>query len=185
MEIRKSGHNKFAGYYYMELGDFLPAVQTIFSDLGLCGVISFTSELATLRIVDIETEKDVSFTSPFGSAALKGVHEIQNIGAVETYQRRYLWVTALEIVEHDALEPGVGKDEPETERAPNAAPKPVKQAARLSEDDMDTVNFAMKEASELESLKNIFGPAFKKASDAQKALLKQLYDSIKTAHNWK
>lgn len=39
-----------------------------------------------------------------GSAALKGVHEVQNIGAVETYQRRYLWVAALEIVEHDALD---------------------------------------------------------------------------------
>jgi hypothetical protein len=39
-----------------------------------------------------------------GSAALKGCHEVQNIGAVETYQRRYLWVAALEIVEHDALD---------------------------------------------------------------------------------
>jgi hypothetical protein len=45
-----------------------------------------------------------------GSAALKGCHEVQNIGAVETYQRRYLWVTALEIVEHDALDSSEGVD---------------------------------------------------------------------------
>jgi hypothetical protein len=45
-----------------------------------------------------------------GSAALKGCHEVQNIGAVETYQRRYLWVAALEIVEHDALDATTGKD---------------------------------------------------------------------------
>jgi hypothetical protein len=48
-----------------------------------------------------------------GSAALKGCHEVQNIGAVETYQRRYLWVTAMEIVEHDALDATNGKEAPE------------------------------------------------------------------------
>jgi hypothetical protein len=37
-------------------------------------------------------------------ANLKGTHPIQNLGAVETYSRRYLYVTALEIVEHDALD---------------------------------------------------------------------------------
>ncbi len=31
------------------------------------------------------------------------------MGAVETYQRRYLWVAALEIVEHDALDATTGK----------------------------------------------------------------------------
>jgi hypothetical protein len=43
-----------------------------------------------------------------GSANLKGCHEVQNIGAVETYQRRYLYVTALAIVEHDALDAVTG-----------------------------------------------------------------------------
>ena len=31
MPLKKSGHNKFAGYNYFELGDFLPAVNTIFN----------------------------------------------------------------------------------------------------------------------------------------------------------
>jgi hypothetical protein len=26
-EMKKTGHNKFAGYYYFELGDFLPTVR--------------------------------------------------------------------------------------------------------------------------------------------------------------
>jgi hypothetical protein len=52
-----------------------------------------------------------------GSAALKGCHEVQNIGAVETYQRRYLWVTAMEIVEHDALDATVGKDAPKSAKS--------------------------------------------------------------------
>lgn len=103
-ELKKSGHNKFAGYWYFELGDFLPTTQVIFNELGLCGTISFSAETATLVITDVDGGGTITFTSPMGSAALKGCHEVQNIGAVETYQRRYLWVTAMEIVEHDALD---------------------------------------------------------------------------------
>ena len=112
-DLSKSGHNKFAGYKYFELGDFLPAINTIFDAVGLCGVVSFTAELATLTIADIEDGSQVVITSPMGTAALKGCHEVQNIGAVETYQRRYLWVTAMEIVEHDALDATNGKEAPE------------------------------------------------------------------------
>jgi hypothetical protein len=107
-KLTKSGHNKFAGYQYFELGDFLPTVQNIFHELGLCGVVSFTADTATLTITDIEDSSQVIITSPMGSAALKGCHEVQNIGAVETYQRRYLWVSAMEIVEHDALDATTG-----------------------------------------------------------------------------
>ena len=108
MSLSKSGHNKFAGYKYFELGDFLPAIQTLFKKHGLCDVISFTQELATMVVYDVEDGSSVTFTSPMGSAQLKGCHEVQNIGAVETYQRRYLYVTALAIVEHDALDAVTG-----------------------------------------------------------------------------
>lgn len=104
-KLAKSGHNKFAGYKYFELGDFLPTIQTIFDHYKLCGVVSFGTETASLTIVDAEKpESTIVITSPMSSAALKGCHEVQNLGAVETYIRRYLWVTALEIVEHDALD---------------------------------------------------------------------------------
>jgi hypothetical protein len=108
--LKKSGHNKFAGYHYFELGDFLPTVQQIFAKIGLCGFVSYTAELATLNICDIDSVGTLQITSPMGSAALKGCHEVQNIGAVETYQRRYLWVTAMEIVEHDILDATTGSD---------------------------------------------------------------------------
>lgn len=109
--IAKSGRNEFAKYNYMELGDFLIPTQEIFAKLGLCGLVSFTAEIATLTITDVDDGSQVVVTSPMGSAALKGCHEVQNIGAVETYQRRYLWVTAMEIVEHDAIDSGQPPDE--------------------------------------------------------------------------
>ena len=111
-ELKKSGHNKFAGYNYFELGDFLHPTLDIFDQLGLMSIVSFTKEEAMLSIVDMDGGGEIVFTSPFGSAALKGCHEVQNIGAVETYQRRYLYTAAMEVLEHDALDATTGKDNP-------------------------------------------------------------------------
>lgn len=104
MELKKTGHNKFAGYYYFELGDFIVPALKVFKDVGLLGFVSFGKELATLTIVDLESGEKLVIESPMSTAALKGCHEVQNLGAVETYIRRYLWVAALEIVEHDAID---------------------------------------------------------------------------------
>jgi ERF superfamily len=104
MKLEKTGHNKFAGYKYFELGDFLPAINSIFNEIGLCGVVSYSSDIATLTITDIDDGSQILITSPMADANLKGCHPIQNLGAVETYTRRYLWVAAMEIVEHDALD---------------------------------------------------------------------------------
>ena len=126
-KLSKSGKNKFAGYNYFELGDFLPTVQEIFLSLELSGVVSYGKEEATLTITDCSNPDDcIEISSPMSSAALKGAHEIQNLGAVQTYLRRYLWVTAMEIVEHDALDAVLGSDGGTS--APKAAPaarKPV------------------------------------------------------------
>jgi hypothetical protein len=104
-KLKKTGHNKFANYYYFELGDFLiPALQ-IFKEHGLTSVITFGTEVAHMTIVDNDKPEDrIIITSPMSTAALKGCHEVQNLGAVQTYLRRYLWVAALEIVEHDAID---------------------------------------------------------------------------------
>jgi hypothetical protein len=103
-KLSKSGKNKFAGYSYFELGDFLPTIQDIFHQIGLCGFVSFGKDLATLTITDVDGGGEILITSPMAEANLKGTHPIQNLGAVETYNRRYLWMAAMEIVEHDILD---------------------------------------------------------------------------------
>lgn len=121
LELKKTGHNKFAGYYYFELGDFLIPAMRVFRKHGLCGTVSFPNGIAVMVVRNVEKPDEfILFESPMGSANLKGCHEVQNIGAVETYQRRYLWVAALEIVEHDALDATIGKEDrkPLTKRAP-------------------------------------------------------------------
>jgi hypothetical protein len=111
-EMKKSGLNKFAGYSYFELGDFIPHIQNIFNNVGLCGVVSFDATHATLCITDTEDGSQIVVTSPMAEANLKGAHPIQNLGAVLSYQRRYLWMTAMEIVEHDILDASSGSDAP-------------------------------------------------------------------------
>jgi hypothetical protein len=109
IELKKSGHNKFAGYKYFELGDFIIPALAIFNEVGLTSIISFGKEVAHMDIIDNEKpEQRLTITSPMSTAALKGCHEVQNLGAVQTYLRRYLWVAALEIVEHDALDATTG-----------------------------------------------------------------------------
>jgi hypothetical protein len=129
MSLTKSGHNKFAGYKYFELGDFLPSIQMLFNKHGLCDVISFTEDLATMVIYDTDDGSSVTFTSPMGSANLKGCHEVQNIGAVESYQRRYLYVTACAITENDILDATTGS-------APVEVKPVVKEVAKESDGDL-------------------------------------------------
>ena len=131
-KLTKSGKNKFAGYSYFELGDFLPAIQDIFNQIGLCGYVSFGKDLATLTITDVDGGGEITITSPMAEANLKGTHPIQNLGAVETYNRRYLWMAAMEIVEHDILD---ASKPLETPAAPIITPN---QGARdhVSEEEM-------------------------------------------------
>lgn len=105
LNLKKTGNNKFAGYTYFELTDFLPALNKIMADIGLASCVSFTSETATLTIINSENpEEKLEYTSPMASANLKGAHEIQNLGASQTYERRYLYMAAFDIVESDALD---------------------------------------------------------------------------------
>lgn len=111
--LNKSGKNKFAGYTYFELSDFLPAINQLCKDHKLMTHISFTREEATLTIINAEApDEKVIYTSPMYEAVLKGAHPIQNAGAVITYQRRYLMMLAFEIVECDALDSTQGKSAP-------------------------------------------------------------------------
>lgn len=102
--LTKSGHNKFAGYNYFELGDFIPHALKCLADNGLCTVVTYTKEVATMRVFESDGSASIELTSPMSSVALKGCHDVQNLGAVQTYLRRYLWVSLMEIIETDGLD---------------------------------------------------------------------------------
>lgn len=124
MNLKKSGKNSFAQYDYFELADSMPHINRIMLDKKLTGFCSFTEDLASLTLVNSEKpEERIVFTSPMSKANLKGCHEVQNLGAVETYQRRYLYTTAFEIVEADLLDTLTGAPNQSLSKNKNSKPE--------------------------------------------------------------
>ena len=120
-KLTKSGKNKFAGFNYFELSDFIPQVTEIFNKIGLCGVVSFTADTAYLTVHETEGAGFVTFTSPLVFAENAKGQAIQSLGATHTYFRRYLWLMCMEITENDLID----SVEPLGKTYPNSAPETI------------------------------------------------------------
>jgi hypothetical protein len=162
-DLKKSGHNKFAGYKYFELGDFLPTIQEISNEVGICGTVTFYTDIAVLTITDMDDATQfIEFKCPMSSAALKGCHDVQNLGAVQTYLRRYLWTNAFEIVEHDAID----------------SAKPIEVEDNLTEEQLEIAKNNLEEAAKRGELKQAF---FKLTPNAQEKLREYANELKKSA----
>ena len=112
LELKKSGHNKFANFKYFELGDFLVPATKLLNEIGLCPIITFTDELAKMTLVNTDNPGEtIEFTSPMRDLELKGANSMQSLGGVETYQTRYLYIQLLNIVESDSFDRVSGTDD--------------------------------------------------------------------------
>ena len=129
-DVKKSGKNMKMSYKYFELQDIVPVALPIFQKLGLLPVTTFTEDEATMSVINVDDPSDyINFTSPMReieaiiSSKTGGevTNAIQRLGSVETYQRRYLYMIALDVVESDSIEPLTGDNPP-------PAPKPTKPA---------------------------------------------------------
>jgi len=114
LPLKKSGFNSYAGFKYWELSDFLPSVNTIFDNLGLCSVFSIHEEVATIRIIDTEFGGTIFFRSPIADAATGKAPPIQALGSQHSYLRRYLYLNVLELTENDVVDATIKKDEPKS-----------------------------------------------------------------------
>ena len=112
LELKKSGHNKFANFKYFELGDFLVPATKLLNEEGLCPIVTFDNEVAKMVLVNTDNPSEtIEFTSPMRDLELKGANSMQSLGGVETYQTMYLYIQLLNIVESDSFDAVSGKDE--------------------------------------------------------------------------
>ena len=134
-DVKKSGKNMKMSYKYFELQDIVPVATPIFQKVGLLPVTTFMDDMAMMTIIDVDNPNDcINFTSPMReiepiiSAKTGGevTNAIQRLGSVETYQRRYLYMIALDIVESDSIEPTTG-DNPPPAHKPAAPVTPEKR----------------------------------------------------------
>ena len=155
MGVKKSGKNAYAGYSYYELSDIIPAINKIADELKFCCVVNFKTDLATLDFCDLEGDGRITFSSPMSEASLKGCHAVQNLGAVETYIKRYLYQNCFEIVEGDALDSTMNPAEEKKENPTKAQSnekviddliaKIRAKESTFNDDQLDYANKAIKE----------------------------------------
>ena len=154
--LKKSGFNKFAGYSYFELSDFVIPALEIFNEVGLTSIIRFGVDQAIMEVVNTEKPEDkILFSSPMSEANLKGCHPVQCLGAVQTYISRYLWTQVLHLLEHDQLDATTGSKAVEEEGTPD-------------EGRMLDYIAAIEATTTVDELKNIYIEAFA-ACDGNKA----------------
>lgn len=104
MTLKKSGHNKFSGFDYFELSDFLPTVQQLCAKYGICPVFILSGGDATLTIYSCEDDSSIMIEIPATAVEMKGANAIQCLGAEITYLRRYCYMAAFEISESDTVD---------------------------------------------------------------------------------
>ena len=117
-ELKKSGKNKFAGFEYFELKDIIPTILKLEKEIGLYSLVTFDKDNATLKFYDTEkttaSEFIVTQVPMITDFEMAKANKVQSMGAVVTYFRRYLYVTALDIVENDVFDAISGKEDAKT-----------------------------------------------------------------------
>lgn len=133
----KSGYNDFSKFDYFELSDILPAVLKMEHRYNIISIVRFGVDVATLTVYDLDDlSQCIEFTSPMAEAEIKGCHKVQNLGAVETYIRRYLYLIAYEIIEPEYFDKVSGKkdfsESESTERRSGKKPEQKEKGKELS-----------------------------------------------------
>lgn len=106
-KLKKTGENKYSGFKYYELTDFVPTLIELCDTYQLFTMFELVSDKAILTIINSENvEEKIDYTMPTADLELKGANKIQSIGGVQTYLRRYLYMNAFDIVESDTLDRG-------------------------------------------------------------------------------
>ena len=104
-KLTKSGHNNHSNYSYYELSDFLPSCNEIAQKYNTVLIYETQEQAAILTLINCDnTEEQLIFKLPIASINVPGASAMQNIGAVTTYARRYLYMIAFEISENDLLD---------------------------------------------------------------------------------
>ena len=122
-KLKKSGKNKFAGFDYFELADFLPKLNELMQEEGINDLFTIEDGKATLTLIKEEEGKDaqtqvysipfILFDTPVNLKQeaktgeireIKSMQDIQYLGALNTYYKRYLYLNAFGITDGDVID---------------------------------------------------------------------------------
>lgn len=116
--LKKSGKNKFAGFDYFELADFLPKLNELMLEEKMNDRFYIKENLATLELqkggeINTYTMPFVLFETPKNRREdrdtgevyeVKSMQDIQYLGALNTYYKRYLYLNAFGITDGEVID---------------------------------------------------------------------------------
>ena len=117
-KLKKSGKNKFAGFDYFELADFLPKLNELMLEEGVNDRFYIKDNYAILELqkgeeINTYTMPFVLFDTPINAKTnektgevreVKSMQDIQYLGALNTYYKRYLYLNAFGITDGEVID---------------------------------------------------------------------------------
>lgn len=108
-KLRKSGKNKFAGFEYFELADFLPKLNELMLEEGMNDRFFIKEGYAVLELNKGEEKQDYTipftqFDVPVNKQGQPSMQDIQYLGALNTYYKRYLYLNAFGITDGEVID---------------------------------------------------------------------------------
>ncbi len=119
--LKKSGKNKYAGFEYFELADFLPKLNELMLEEGLNDKFFIKEDYAILEIqkgeeINTYTMPFKLFATPLNKNGQPSMQDIQYLGALNTYYKRYLYLNAFGITDGEIID-SMGEPEVTTKEA--------------------------------------------------------------------
>lgn len=155
-KLKKSGKNKFAGFDYFELSDFLPKLNELMLEEDINDRYYIKDGYAVLELVKgdevntytmpfvmFDTPANIKVDKDTGEVReIKTMQDIQYLGALNTYYKRYLYLNAFGITDGEVIDSmdnsELGKSEPKAE--PKASPKQIELLNKLYKpEEMQTI----------------------------------------------
>ena len=186
--LKKSGKNKFAGFSYYELADFIPKVNELFDKYKLFSQFTLQNDIATLEVFDTEnkvkfneyeTYESITFSSPVAEIVIKGANAIQSLGGANTYMKRYLYLNLLEIVESDSFDAVSGKDIENSQKVVKSNSKSTKNLTQVEEKEILDLMQQMRELADLTNTNYEELLKYYKVDSNSNMTLEQLRDCVK------
>lgn len=144
-KLKKSGKNKFAGFDYFELKDFLPKLNELMLEEGVNDLFTIIDNLVTLTL--IKGEERQTYQMPFTIyetpvnirqdkngeiREVKSMQDIQYLGALNTYYKRYLYLNAFGITDGEIID-NMNNEELTSTKKPTTEKKEVKASPKQIE----------------------------------------------------
>ena len=182
-DIKKSGKNKFQGFEYYELKDFLPTLNELMKSEGVNDLFSIKDGQATLTLMKDEESQTYEmpferFETPLTKSGTPSMQDIQYLGALNTYYKRYLYLNAFGITDGEIIDGMDVKDlqQNKTEKLKVEAEKADKKLAKIKElraaikQECERVEMDIKDASALYKLGKAQKPTVETFEKALKSL---------------